>query len=93
MTVPSFLNSTPGTGRRNAVSASCPTAMMMVSAASVSSRPVGWGQPVSSSSMTSTVSSGPSKAAIVRSQLMRTPSRSASEASSSCAGICARVRR
>ena len=43
--------------------------------------------------MTSTVSSGPSNAVIVRSQLIRTPSRSASAASSSCAGIWARVRR
>ena len=50
----------------------------------------GCGRPYSSSSITSTVSSGPSKAVIVRSQLIRTPSRSASSASSSWAGICAR---
>jgi hypothetical protein len=43
--------------------------------------------------MASTVSSGPSNAVIVRSQLMVTPSRSASAASSWCAGICSRVRR
>ena len=92
-TVPSLLNSTPGTRRRNSVSVSCPSARMRVSAASVSKRPVGCGNPFSSSSMTSTVSSGPSNAVIVRSQLIRTPSRSASSASSSWAGIRSRVRR
>jgi len=43
--------------------------------------------------MTSTVISGPSKSVIVRSQLIRMPSFSAAAASSSCAGIFARVRR
>ena len=92
-TVPSRSNSTPGTWRRNAVSVSWPSARITVSAASVSNRPVGCGKPFSSSSITSIVSSGPSKAVIVRSQLIRTPSRSASSASSSWAGIWARVRR
>ena len=78
ITVPSRLNSTPGTWRRNAVSASWPTARISVSAASVSSCPVGRGKPSSSSSITSTVISGPSNAVIVCSQLIRTPSRSAS---------------
>ena len=64
-----------------------------MSAAKVSMRPVGCGKPDSSSSITSTCSSGPSKAVIVRSQLIRTPSRSASSASSTWAGICPRVRR
>ena len=82
-TVPSRLNSTPGTWRRNAVSLSWPSARITVSAASVSNRPVGCGNPCSSSSMASMVSSGPSNAVIVRSQLIRTPSRSASSASSS----------
>ena len=36
---------------------------------------------------------GPSNAVMVRSQLIRTPSRSASSASSAWAGICSRVRR
>ena len=92
-TVPSRSNSTPGSARRKAVSVSWPSARITVSAASVSNRPVGCGNPDSSSSITSTCSSGPSNAVIVRSQLIRTPSRSASSASSSCAGICSRVRR
>ncbi len=75
------------------MSVSWPSARITVSAASVSNRPVGCGNPFSSSSMASTVSSGPSNAVIVRSQLIRTPSRSASSASSAWAGICARVRR
>ena len=74
------------------MSVSWPSARITVSAASVSNRPVGWGKPDSSSSIASTCSSGPSKAVIVRSQLIRTPSRSASSASSRCAGICSRVR-
>ena len=82
-TVPSRLNSTPGTWRRNAVSLSWPSARITVSAASVSNRPVGCGNPFSSSSIASIVSSGPSNAVIVRSQLICTPSRSASSASSS----------
>ena len=45
---------------------------------SVSKRPVGCGNPDSSSSITSTCSCSPSNALIVRSQLIRTPSRSAS---------------
>ena len=93
ITVPSRWNSTPGTARRNAVSLSWPSARITVSAASVSNFPVGCGYPDSSSSISSTCSSGPSKAVIVCSQLIRTPSRSASAASSSWAGICARVRR
>ena len=92
-TVPSRSNSTPGTLRRKAVSVSCPSARITASAASVSNRPVGCGDPDSSSSITSTSSCGPSNALIVRSQLIRTPSRSAFSASSSCAGICSRVRR
>ena len=92
-TVPSRSNSTPGTTRRKLVSVSWPSARITLSAASVSNRPVGCGNPVSSSSITSTCSSSPSNALIVRSQLIRTPSRSASCASSSCAGICSRVRR
>ena len=51
---------------------------MTVSARSVSKRPVGWGNPESSSSITSTCNHGPSNSEIVRSQLIRTPSRSAS---------------
>ena len=93
ITVPSRSNSTPGTARRNALSVSCPSARITVSAARVSMRPVGCGKPDSSSSITSTCSSGPSKAVIVRSQLIRTPSRSATSASSTWAGICPRVRR
>ena len=92
-TVPSGVNSTPGTARRNAVSASWPRARISVSAVSCSSRPVARGKPASSSSIASTVSSGPSKAVMVRSQFIRTPSRSASSASSSCAGIRSLVRR
>ncbi len=53
------------------MSASWPTARIRVSAASVSNFPVGCGKPLSSSSMTSTVISGPSKAVMVCSQLMR----------------------
>ena len=83
----------PGTACRNAVSVSWPSAKITVSAASVSNRPVGCGNPDSSSSITSTCSCGPSNALIVRSQLIRTPSCSASCASCSCAGICSRVRR
>ena len=64
-----------------------------LSAASVSNRPVGCGNPDSSSSITSTWSCSPSNAVMVRSQLIRTPSRSASWASSSWAGIWSRVRR
>jgi hypothetical protein len=86
-TVPSGVNSTPGTALRKAVSVSWPRARITVSAASSSKRPVGQGNPFSSSSIASTVSVGPSKAVIVRSQLMRTPSCSASSASSSWAGI------
>ena len=92
-TVPSSSISTPGTRRRKAVSDSWPSARITVSAASVSNRPVGCGYPDSSSSISSTWSSGPSKAVIVRSQWIRTPSRSASSASSRWAGICSRVRR
>ena len=92
-TVSSAVNSTPGTARRNPVSVRWPSARITVSAASVSNRPVPRGRPPGSSSITSTVSAGPSNAVMVRNQLMRTPSRSASCASSSCAGICARVRR
>ncbi len=92
-TVPSGVNSTPGTVLRNELSVSWPRARMTVSALSSSKRPVGRGNPFSSSSMASTVSVGPSNAVMVRSQLMRTPSRSASSASSSWAGIWARVRR
>ena len=55
------------------MSVSWPRARITVSAASVSNRPVGCGKPESSSSITSTVSLGPSKAVIVRSQLIRTP--------------------
>ena len=92
-TVPSRANSTSGTWRRNAVSVSWPSARITVSAVSASNRPVGRGYPAESSSIASTVSSGPSNAVIVRSQWIRTPSCSASSASCSCAGICARVRR
>ena len=92
-TVPSRSNSTPGTARMKAASVRCPSARITVSAASVSNRPVGCGNPDSSSSITSTRNCSPSNAFTVRSQLMRTPSRSASRASSSCAGICSRVRR
>ena len=92
-TVPSRVNSTPGTDLRKAVSASWPTARITVSAARLSKRPVGCGKPFSSSSIVSTVSSGPSTAVIVLSQLIFTPSRSASSASCSWAGIWARVRR
>ena len=92
-TVPSFSNSTPGTLCRNSVSVSCPSARMTVSAERVSNRPVGCGKPDSSSSITSTCISEPSISLIVRSQLIRTPSRSASSASSEWAGICSRVRR
>jgi hypothetical protein len=49
------VNFTPGTARRKAVSAAWPTARISVSAASVSSWPVGCGKPESSSSIISTV--------------------------------------
>ena len=75
------------------MSVSWPSARITVSAVSVSYCPVGCGYPAGSSSIASTVSSGPSKSVIVRSQWIRTPSRSASSASCSCAGIWARVRR
>jgi hypothetical protein len=55
-TVPSLSNSIPGIRRRNPVSVFWPTARITVSAARVSSRPVGCGRPAGSSSMTSTVS-------------------------------------
>ena len=61
---------------------------MTVSASSVSNRPVPCGWPFSSSSWTSTVRSPSPIELIVRSQLIRMPSASASAASSSCAGIC-----
>ena len=80
-TLPSRSNSTPGRLRMKADSVSCPNAMITVSAASVSNCPVGNGRPDSSSRISSTCSSGPSKAVIVRNQLIRTPSRSASSTS------------
>ena len=86
-------NSTPGTARRNPVSLSWPRARITVSAASFSNMPVPCGRPRSSSSCTSTVSSCSFIELIVRSQLIRMPSCSASTASSSWAGICALVRR
>src|ERR1035437_6105859 len=70
-TVPSGSNSTPGTARRNVVSVSWPSARITVSASSVSNRPVGCGNPDSSSSMTSTCSCSPSKALIVRRPFIR----------------------
>ncbi|HLI15791.1 MAG TPA: hypothetical protein VKV23_07050 [Acidimicrobiales bacterium] len=92
-TVPSGARATPGTERRKAVSLSWPSARIRLSAGRVSRRPVGCGTPASSSSIASTTSSWPSKALMVRSQLIVTPSASASAASSAWAGICARVRR
>ena len=93
-TVPSRSNSTPGTSRRKPVSVSWPSARMTVSASSVSKRPVGCGKPeLVELHHLDLQLLAPRTRLIVRSQLIRTPSRSASSASSSCAGICSRVRR
>ncbi len=83
----------PGMPCRKPVSLAWPSARMTVSASSVSNLPVPCGRPSSSSSWISTVRSASPIELMVRSQLIRMPSASASWASDSWAGICSRVRR
>ncbi len=92
-TTPSLPISTPGIASMKRVSAFWPSARIRVSASMVSSSPVGCGQPVSSSSIFSTVKLVCSIRLMVSSQRTTMPSSSASSTSKSWAGICSRVRR
>ena len=85
--------SIPATSSSSERSASWPRARITESASSSSSSPVGWGKPVSSSSIFSTVTLPPSTCLMVESQRIITPSSSASSTSNSWAGIRSRVRR
>src|ERR1019366_2958732 len=80
-----------GTPSSSDRSASCPSASTSESDSSCSSSPVGWGKPVSSSSMRSSVSVPSSPALlIVESHFITTPSSSAS-CSSNCPMIQRRI--
>src|SRR3546814_9693346 len=81
ITVPSDLNSTPGTLFRKPLSVCWPSASTTASASSVSNWPVGCGLPSASSSVTSTVSDGPTTSLMLVSHLILTPSASASSRS------------
>ena len=83
----------PGQLFRSERSTSWPSARTTQSASSSSSCPVGWGKPVSSSSMRSMVSLPPASLLMVDSQRITTPSSRASSTSSACAGMRSRVRR
>ncbi len=91
-TTPSSTSS-PGTPSSSERSVSWPSASTSESASSSSISPVGWGKPVSSSSIRSIISLPSSTCLIVDSHLISTPSSSASSTSDSCAGIRSRLRR